>query len=668
MRGYLSTAETSIPWVLLGICLVAFGLAIPGLGFYWDDWPTLTIMHTQGLSGLWQYYQYDRPFLPWVYYLFYPLLGNSPIGWHIAALLLRWLTVLFSWKTLVAIWPGRVREAACMAVLFAVYPVFDQQAIALTYVPHWVSYFLFFLSLYFLLRALQCQSRNHCQTWLVLSVFLQAAHLWTMEYFLGLEIARLVIIFLVVRRSFQEFKERIWRSLFVSWPYLLVLAGYLLYRFYFLHFPGEVEPNALVLGSFWETPLGFARDFLEIVFLDLSFMLVGTWGRILSAEFILMKSLFFWGSVGISLAVAAAGYYYLVRIKEHDHDPEEVCFHRQAFTIGMAILFFGALPGWITGRQMTFGLYGDRIALPALLGASMVLVALLDWFSHRWRPKVLAVSVMLFLALLFHLQTGRAYQKSWQTQLSFFWQLYWRAPHILEGTPVLSEHEILPDMGLYSTASGIVTMYGTDNEPASMPYWFFTRERKFDHQLDRFQAGKDLRGSFRSMAFRGKSQQSLAVFYDGTRCLRILDEGRVENQVLPETYSGIIAASELGQIGAVSVDPDVMMPPGIFGPEPEQGWCYYYQKAELARQSGDWQEVAQLGDAVQAHGKRPYDPIEWIVFIEGYLGSGQSGKALELTGVVKQENPDYIPLICQVWRSMSASTDIDLECFPVEDE
>ena len=44
----------------------------------------------------------------------------------------------------------------------------------------------------------------------------------------------------------------------------------------------------------------------------------------------------------------------------------------------------------------------------------------------------------------------------------------------------------------------------------------------------------------------------------------------------------------------------------------------FYQKAELARQQGDWQQVAQLGDEAQKLGLHPGDQIEWMPFLQAY--------------------------------------------------
>jgi hypothetical protein len=56
----------------------------------------------------------------------------------------------------------------------------------------------------------------------------------------------------------------------------------------------------------------------------------------------------------------------------------------------------------------------------------------------------------------------------------------------------------------------------------------------------------------------------------------------------------------------------------VFGPEPEHTWCYFYQKASLARQRQDWNAVQRLGSEVIRMKLLPGDPIEWMPFLQAY--------------------------------------------------
>jgi hypothetical protein len=74
-------------------------------------------------------------------------------------------------------------------------------------------------------------------------------------------------------------------------------------------------------------------------------------------------------------------------------------------------------------------------------------------------------------------------------------------------------------------------------------------------------------------------------------------------------------------------------PPAIvFGKEPAHGWCYYYQKADLARQRGDWIQIPNLLKAALDNGNYPEDGLEWMPFLQA---SAVLGKVEQVRNTVK---------------------------------
>jgi hypothetical protein len=71
-------------------------------------------------------------------------------------------------------------------------------------------------------------------------------------------------------------------------------------------------------------------------------------------------------------------------------------------------------------------------------------------------------------------------------------------------------------------------------------------------------------------------------------------------------------------------------PRAIFGPEPGHDWCYYYQQASLARQTGDWEEIGKLYDQVRALNLETDDKSEVIPFFEGLVNLGRYEDARSL--------------------------------------
>jgi hypothetical protein len=59
-----TTPGWAIPLAFLLLLLLSFGLMIPWLGFYWDDWPIVLAKKLQGVGVFWEYYGDERPFNP----------------------------------------------------------------------------------------------------------------------------------------------------------------------------------------------------------------------------------------------------------------------------------------------------------------------------------------------------------------------------------------------------------------------------------------------------------------------------------------------------------------------------------------------------------------------------------------------------------------------------
>jgi hypothetical protein len=75
------------------------------------------------------------------------------------------------------------------------------------------------------------------------------------------------------------------------------------------------------------------------------------------------------------------------------------------------------------------------------------------------------------------------------------------------------------------------------------------------------------------------------------------------------------------------------LPTSIFGSEPQHDWCYYYQKADLARQFQDWHQIGELGDEARAKGLAPADKSEWLLLIMAYERIGRNSDAAQLLSV-----------------------------------
>jgi hypothetical protein len=143
----LGRGPIGVSIALLGACVAAYGLLVPRLGFYWDDWPNVWFLHVLGSLGFWSAFAVDRPILPWLYMLTTPLAGADPARWHILGILAHTLAALGLWWALRSLWPEHPAQATWVALSFAVYPGFLQSPISIIYTHFFLLFALFAVSL-----------------------------------------------------------------------------------------------------------------------------------------------------------------------------------------------------------------------------------------------------------------------------------------------------------------------------------------------------------------------------------------------------------------------------------------------------------------------------------------------------------------------------------------
>jgi hypothetical protein len=94
-------------------------------------------------------------------------------------------------------------------------------------------------------------------------------------------------------------------------------------------------------------------------------------------------------------------------------------------------------------------------------------------------------------------------------------------------------------------------------------------------------------------------------------------------------------------------------PASIFGSEPDKNtWCFYYEKASLARQQGDWKTVAQLGKEAARLQLHPNDQIEWMPFLQAATMQDDQQQVKQIASKMNVER-FYRAQACQNLKAMS---------------
>ncbi len=650
--GEISLPEWSALVFIFAVCFYCFGVLLARLGYFQDDWHHIFQGYWYGAEGLRRFLLTDRgPFAYLVYVPFFKALGFVPARWHWSLMLLRFGTVALFWLSIRQVWPGRKALTAWLALLFAIYPIFGLQPLAVAYTLHWAMYLLFMLSLFLMLYSVRLGK------WYVpltaAALVLEAFQLVSIEYFAGLELSR--PIFLWLMHSDLRGRERWRKALLTSLPYLLTLGLYAIYRSEYANLYGYDRFSVLsTLAGLAQAPLSGAVRILQYMVQDFIYVVFTPWYSAIDPQAIDLSRLSTYLIFGSLIAFALAAYFVISRLRSQPNDSDLSRIGRQISLAGALSVLLAMLPFWIAGLSIfqKNQLWSDRLALAAMPGASMIVTGAVMALIDRPGSRNIVLSLLLGLGVSLPVQTARSYQASWDKQEQLYWQLHWRAPALVPNTMLASDQEILFFMGIYPTAFAINMLYPQAEAWPAASYWFDAGMEQVS--WEQFSAGQPATFSRYTETFSATSQNVVAItFQPGLdQCLWVMRPEYADLRDLTPTARAWLSVSDLSRIRPA---PEAAPPADIFGRELAHGWCYYYEKADLARQYGQWATVAQLWGQATRMGVRPRNSIELLPFIEAYARSGDWATAAKLTKQGQALPDRSTSVLCDVWRELGST-------------
>jgi hypothetical protein len=658
----LQSSPATIPAMIFLVMALSFGVFIPSVGFYWDDWPTIFVKHSGG--SFFQYYGISRPLVPIHDTLFTSILGVNPLAWQISCFLFRVAVALAFWWCFSLIWPNARRQVFAAALLFALYPAFSQWPLAVTYQSGFIEYALYFVSIAWMILAIRHPKKFYLFTGL--AILSAAIQLLISEYFWGLELLRPLILWLLFRDPAGSWKKRL-KKVFLNWsPYLILLFAVVLNRFLVPQSANVDHSTTKVVTLLLSSPVKEIIHLVETFLRDSVYVLVNAWFPVVSLDSMDFSSSLSMLSWGMAALIAVLTGFALGKQPDGPSDRPQTApgsWGRQALLVGGIALIAGLLPIWLGGKQVFSNIYSDRFSIPAFVGTSLLIVGILDLIASKWAYQAVILSVLLGLSAGNYFRQANQYRWEWTYEQRFAWQLYWRAPSIQPQTAILSEGGIFQWVTKYSLASVINTLYPAPGRSTDLPYWAFELDTLSSPET--LLKGMPISDGVRSLSFSGVSTDSLLISYDPymkhggfVHCVWVLNPNdRYAHGIGPLTRASL----PLSNVKRILLEPASGSSPDrvVFGPEPAHTWCYYFEKADLARQLGDWKAVASLGDEAAAHSYTPNDPYEWLPFIEGYIHTKNWEKAHTLSLETDRWNPELIPAVCDAWsrslRSMELS-------------
>jgi hypothetical protein len=637
---------------LLLVELLMYGIFTPNLGFYWDDVGYIFTYLAGGPQSYVPFFAADRPFSAGFYTVLTSILGASPLGYHIWNIVVQWLTSVLVYWMISLIWPRFRRSLIWIPFLFVVYPGFLQKQIPLVYAIHWINLLQTLLSIN--LMILSWRYHNFWKwIWTALAVLLSLNY-FSLEYFWGMELARALIVWFLIS-SEMPLKARFKQFFIKLLPYVFVPAAFLYWRTFIFR---SINYNPS-LAAYGENPLDVALKLLHIFVTDYIqagfYVWIQSLESLLSLETSSLAKILYWEFIGaISIYLLLV---FLFPTRLNGSSKEELKAYKQAVILGLVSFFGGGIPVWISGLPIKLSFPNDRLTMPLIFGSSFLMGGLISLcLRTRWQKVLVAVLLISFAAGT-QFNFSNAYRREWDTLGTFLRQVSWRAPGLTPGTALVTYK--LP-----------LTFY-TDNSLFGLVNLLYQKDGKFTDDLKYGIIFTDIRlggGKFpdtkpdlpilmssKQYIFKGSTSKIVVFTFAPPSCLRILDPGRPHEY--PEMNSELTAVAPLSLPNLILSEPEPLLS-GWMPTQSSKDWCYYFEKADLARQQGSWQGVVDLGKEALPLIKQSKDFTEEGVFIEGFFRSGDGKTASQITRELLKQSPESQQFICQTWAYLSAQPDL----------
>ena len=655
----LSLPAWTVPLALLLACLASYALLIQRLGFYWDDWPINWIAARLGPAGLARYFSTNRPYWGMIYQLTTSLLGSVPWRWQLFAIFWRWVAGVALWGLLRLVWPRQSYVAAWAALLFVVYPGFEQQFISLVYSHFFIILAAFLASLGCTLLALDRPRWRWL--WTFLALLLSFVNLITMEYFFLLELVRPALVWIVLSETISDRRQRLKQAIKIWLPYFLLFIGLAAWRAFFFRFQTQnYQPH--ILDQLKAQPLQAIVTLLSTIAGDLWLTTFAAWGKVFTLPDPAVlggRTTQVYALIAVLAAILLGLYLALVKPVE-DTPGDSGRFRRRlggwawpCLLTGLLGLLLAGWPFWLTQIPVGLSFPNDRFTLSFMLGSTLFITGLLGLLPLPHWSKVATLGVLLGLAVGMQFQVANAFRRDWATQKALFWQLSWRIPQLEPGTTLLFNDLPVRFFSDNSLTAPLNWIYGGANTSAAqMSYMLYFPSLRLGTGLPSLDPGQPINQDYLAADFSGSTSQMIALNYVPPACVRVLDPDLDPfNVMLPVRLREAAAVSTTRPVQPAAAGQAAHPTEQIFGPEPaHSGWCYYFEKADLARQLGDWSQVASLGDQAFKQTDYPNDPSERLVFIEGYAHTGNWTRARQLSQETRQITDAMQPMLCRLWQ------------------
>jgi len=658
-----------MPWILGLLCFLAYGLFLGKVGFYMDDWYLMWWKHAFGSSEYINFFNNSRPLISYYFIVINFLMGGTenPLVWQIIGLITRWLSVIAFWQMLNTIWPKATKQNAWVAVLSAVFPGFTQHWIVFIYSYFFLCLAGFFFSITLMIKAFK--SKKHFGLFYALSILIMAYVVPGSEFYAGLELSRLCIIWFTCTKIELKFWRRILTVIKIWTPYGIIYAGFLIWRVFFFQ---SIYHSVSVESIFSKGFLNAVISILQTLYQAIIDAILRIWvnpfnlnnypeSGIVSMIILVVTILIFIGMII---------WQKLSFKKVESNSLQEVnLWRKQAPILAVVSLVVAIIPFLSANLPIDMYYPYDRFLLAFLMGSCLFVVWAIESIGSNEIRTILFVSAIVATSTAYQISNANFYKNFWSTQTRLYWHLVWRMPNIAKNTTLIAYEMPYRD---YWTGGALTAQvnwtYNPNGTSKNVDYLFVLLNSKQKKFIQKTIPNQNIDFNDLIYTFTGNTSQSVFVHYTSEGCMRVLDSVQnppefvwddvnnpyqdMEERRIKETING----ANLTDLNLISSDPSEKVIPlsKIVGDEPKHDWCYYFEKADLAWQDKNYEKIIDLFNQADQNGLSSSIASEYYPFVDAFAQLGFMEKAVAVTEKwVSTTSPAAKLGYCSLWRKIA---------------
>jgi len=630
-----------IPACFFIIAALIYLPLVAQFGFYKDDWYLMYAARVQGPGFFSTIFASDRPARAPLQFVLYNLFGEHLLYYHISAYIFRVIGALALRTSLDLLWVTQKRTSLLASLLFLIYPGFLSQPNAVDFQAHIFSLMLAMISIALSIKAIlttQIKTR-----WLlaILSILSAWFYLGLMEYFIGLEVLRFALIALVAWRQAsgsgqtEQFRRVVLLNFFrkMSTQYAIFAlgpVGFLAWRLFIFESDRRATDIGAQVGQLFSSPLNTGLWWLIYLLQDGINVVITAWVLPLYTLAFPLRLREMIPALVIGILTAIMVWAFWKYLQEEDKNR-----NYEILIIGFLGVLGGLFPVILANRHINFSDY-SRYTLPAIAGGVLILV----WLMLQIKPGVLRGAVVLFLAAnagMTHYANASLSVKEAYATRDFWWQVAWRIPALKSGTSLAVDYpsiSIQEDYFVWGPANQIYFPEKQSGLQVDVPLTAIVLNTQ-NTLLINVGRGQDTQIRRGNLTLTEYNDVLVMSQPSGSACVRVID-GKLPELSENDRPEIMLIASNSRTDGILLDRLQQTPPAAFFGSEPAHKWCFYYQKASLARQQGDWQKVVSLGEKAIGEGFYPSDKIEWMPFLQAYVALGQKNKLRRFVSIMRE--------------------------------